>query len=241
MTAYSILLFACSVAVYRMASDKRGEAENAEPAGIVNAQESRAVRKSASGGRHAVEIRVEQAETGINSVRDANDGGGLSDEIQEALDAEDYAAVSKLVPQALMAKSAEVKEEMIDALSTFGRKAVPELISFLGDPDGEIREKAMDEIKSAISDGEDLEIAQDVAVIMKSAAITDDSEMEDIAMNLNMINDNELILKTVVDIMENGASDLGKKWADDTYLFTTGEHYTSKADAERWIAENCDE
>lgn len=114
-----------------------GEAENAEPAGIVNAQESRTARKSTSNGRRAVEIRVEQVETGVNSVHDANDDGTLSDEIQEALDTEDCAAVSKLVQQALMAKSAEVKEEMIDALSTFDWKAVPELISFLGDPDSE--------------------------------------------------------------------------------------------------------
>lgn len=164
----------------------------------------------------------------------------IEEKIEAATESNDYEALKNLMP-IIASKSEEVKESMIDALAQFERKALPELIMFLGDSSTWIKEKAFDEVNTILGDGEDIEIAEDVALIMKSTAVQSDTEMEDIAMNLSMINDNIVIVTAVIDIMENGQSELGKKWADDTYNFTTGEHYTGKADAMKWIQENLDE
>ena len=133
----------------------------------------------------------------------------LSKRIEAALDEEDLNKAVACAKEALNCQNVEIRQAMVDALGWFGAKGLPELTPFLADSDEDVRDSAMNEWSMALSD------------------IDDEPE------KLGVVEAVESLLR----IIEVGGSEQGIAKAKETYEFVTGDEFTSRAAAEKWIAE----
>lgn len=68
----------------------------------------------------------------------------LSDAVQAALDAEDFARTRDAARKAGRSANAEVRLQTVEALGWFGQKALVDLVPFMGDPDKAVAKAAAD-------------------------------------------------------------------------------------------------
>ena len=159
----------------------------------------------------------------------------LQDAIDKALEDEDLKTVRSLASQAMTAKSAEVRQSMVEALGWFGVKALPELTPFLADPDEDVRSSAMDEWSMAVSDIED--DAEKLGIVeLAMNVLNEEDPLEDISNEYIGV-DEKLAVESLLRVIEAGGSVKGIEKAKETYEFVTGETFTDRAAAEKWIAE----
>ena len=159
----------------------------------------------------------------------------LKDEIESALDKEDLVATRALASKAMNAASAEVRQDMVDALGNFGVKTLPELTPFLADADEDVRDSAMNEWSVAVSTIENEEEKLGIVELAMNVLSNEDS-LESISGEY-IGADEKLAVESLLRIIEAGGSKEGIAKAKETYEFVTGEEFTSRADAEKWIAE----
>lgn len=179
----------------------------------------------------------------------------LSDAIQAALDDDDFAATRSAAQKALKSACAEVRQEAVDALGWFGDKALVELTRAMGDKDPEIAESARGHVEDALMGmdddvrafalateyiklfAEDEDAAAMFAGVMSSAGnMIIDPEDSDSAEDVAKAKSNRAaIVDTVSEMIESG----GKlaEHGRELYEEISGEEWTGKADAEKWIAE----
>lgn len=159
----------------------------------------------------------------------------LQEAIEDALDKEDLATIRSLAAQALPVSNAEVRQAMVDALGWFGVKALPELTPFLADPDEDVRDSAMNEWAMAVSEIED--DAEKLGIVeLAMNVLNDEDPLEDISNEYIGV-DEKLAVESLLRVIEAGGSRNGIEKAKETYEFVTGETFTDRAAAEKWIAE----
>lgn len=159
----------------------------------------------------------------------------LKDAIEKALDDEDLAAARKLAAQAMIANNQEIRQAMVDTLGWFGVKALPELTPFLADPDEDVRESAMNEWSMAISEIED--DAEKLGLVeLAMHVLNDEDSLEDISGEY-IGADEKIAVESLLRVIEAGGSENGIAKAKETYEFVTGDEFTDRAAAEKWIAE----
>ncbi len=159
----------------------------------------------------------------------------LSKRIEAALDEENLSKAVACAKEALNCKNSEVRQAMVDALGWFGAKGLPELTPFLADPDEDVRDSAMNEWSMALSDIED-DSEKIGAVEMAMFALTNEDALDDISGEYIGI-DEKLAVESLLKVIEGGGTAQGIKKAKETYEFVTGDEFTSRAAAEKWIAE----
>ena len=163
----------------------------------------------------------------------------LRDAIERSLDDEDLAAARALAARAMASTNTEIRQMMVDTLGWFGMKALPELTPFLADSDEDVRSSAVGEWSSAVSDIDD--DAEKLGVVeLAMHVLTDEDALEDISTEY-IGTDEKLAVESLLRIIEAGGSSKGIEKAKETYEFVTGEEFTSRADAEKWIAEEYEE
>ena len=159
----------------------------------------------------------------------------LLESIEDALDKEDLAAAQALSAKAMASGNTEIRQAMVDALGWFGVKALPELTPFLADADEDVRESAMNEWSMAVSqiedDGEKIGVVE-----MAMHVLSDEDALEDISGEY-IGTDEKLAVESLLRIIEAGGSEKGIEKAKETYEFVTGETFTDRAAAEKWIKE----
>ena len=159
----------------------------------------------------------------------------LAADVEKALDEEDFELAKKCAPLAMKCKVTEIRQAMVDTLGWFGEKAIPELTPFIADPDEDVAESAMNEWESAVSS-----IADDAekigAVELAMQVITDEDDLESISSEYIGV-DEKLAVESLLRVIEGGGSANGIAKAKETYEFVTGEEFTDRAAAEKWIAE----
>lgn len=159
----------------------------------------------------------------------------LSDRIEDALDREDVGAVVACVDAALACTNTEIREAMVNALGWFGVKGMAALTSFLGDPDEDVRENAMNEWSMALSEIED--DGERIGVVETAMAVlSDEDALEDISGEYIGVDD-KLAVESLLRVIEGGGSAEGVAKAKETYEFVTGDEFVDRATAEKWIAE----
>ena len=159
----------------------------------------------------------------------------LADAIEKALDDEDLSAACALAARASASTNAAVRESMVTTLGWFGVKALPELTPFLADQDESVRESAMNEWSMALSEIEDDAEKIGIAELAMSA-LADEDSLEEISGEYIGI-DEKLAVESLLRIIEGGGTEAGVAKAKETYEFVTGEEFTDRAAAEKWIAE----
>ena len=159
----------------------------------------------------------------------------LADRIERALDEEDFGLAVSCAPAALASARPEIRQSMVDALGWFGGRALPELTPFLADADADVRDSALMEWSSALSDVED--DGERIRIVeMAMQALSDEEQLEDIANEYIGV-DEKLAVESLLSVIEAGGTPAGVAKAKETYEFVTGEEFTNRADAERWLAE----
>ena len=159
----------------------------------------------------------------------------LAADVEKALDEEDFELAKKCAPLALKCKDTEIRQSMVDTLGWFGEKAIPELTPFIADPDEDVAENAMNEWDCAVSsiedDGEKIGMTE-----MAMQVISDEDALESISGNYIGV-DEKLAVESLLRVIEGGGSAKGIEKAKETYEFVTGDEFTDRAAAEKWIAE----
>lgn len=160
---------------------------------------------------------------------------GLAADIERALDEEDFELAKKCAPLAMKCRVAEIRQSMVDTLSWFGEKAIPELTPFIADPDEDVAESAMNEWDSAVSSIDD-EAEKIGMVELGMQVITDEDALESISSEYIGV-DEKLAVESLLKVIESGGNAKGIAKAKETYEFITGEEFADRAAAEKWIAE----
>ena len=159
----------------------------------------------------------------------------LAEDVEKALDEEDFELAKKCAPLALNCKDTEIRQAMVDTLAWFGEKSIPELTPFIADPDEDVAESAMNEWDSAVSSIED--DAEKIGMVeLAMQVITDEDNLESISGEYIGV-DEKLAVESLLRVIEAGGNDKGIAKAKETYEFVTGEEFTDRAAAEKWIAE----
>ena len=159
----------------------------------------------------------------------------LSKRIEAALDEEDLEKAVACAKEALACPNSEIRQAMVDTLGWFGEKGLPELTPFLADSDEDVRDSAMNEWSMALSEIED-EPEKLGIVELAMNVLTDEDALENIADEY-IGADEKLAVESLLRIIEGGGSEEGIAKAKETYEFVTGDEFTDRAAAEKWIAE----
>lgn len=194
------------------------------------------IQKKTSRRKHAASVR--RAAAADNDAEYANlspENKKLLAAIEEAQDNEDIAATRELAAKALNSDSVEVRQAMVDSLGWFGAKALPELTPFLADADEDVCDSAMSEWSVAVSeienDGEKVGVVE-----LAMHVLTNEDALEDISGEYIGV-DEKLAVNSLLRVIEAGGSEQGIAKAKDTYEFITGDTFTDRAAAEKWLAE----
>ena len=148
---------------------------------------------------------------------------------------EDLEKAVACAKEALNCPNAEIRQDMVDALGRFGEKCLPQLAPYLADPDEDVRDSALNEWTMALAEIED-EPEKLGIVELAMNVLTDEEALEDIADEY-IGADEKLAVESLLRVIEGGGSEQGIAKAKETYEFVTGEEFTDRAAAEKWIAE----
>ena len=190
--------------------------------------------------KDVVEQRPEKPVLSFSEGDDEDDGftpeeRDLSKRIEAALDEEDLEKAVACAKEALACPNAEIRQAMVDTLGWFGEKGLPELTPFLADPDEDVRDSAMNEWSMALSEIED-EPEKLGIVELAMNVLSDEDALENISGEY-IGADEKLAVESLLRIIEGGGSEEGIAKAKETYEFVTGDEFTDRAAAEKWIAE----
>ena len=159
----------------------------------------------------------------------------LEERIEKSLDDEDFEAAIACAEEALKCNVVEIRQNMIDTLGWFGKKALPKLTLFLADADEDVRENAKSEWVMAVSDiDDDVEKIGTVELAMR--VLMDEDVLDEISNEYIGV-DEKLAVESLVRIIDGGGSKEGVEKAKETYEFVTGDEWAGAEEAARWIAE----
>lgn len=236
LACVAVRVVGCSPAPEAPPEDVPARPATAQPSARHTDKSDRKARKERQ--RPAV-AKVLRADKPIIEVEDDDDlppaEKKLLESIEDALDKEDLAAAQALSGKAMASGRTEIRQAMVDTLGWFGVKALPELTPFLADADEDVRESAMNEWSMAVSqiedDGEKIGVVE-----MAMHVLSDEDALEDISGEY-IGTDEKLAVESLLRIIEAGGSEKGIEKAKETYEFVTGEEFTDRAAAEKWIKE----
>lgn len=159
----------------------------------------------------------------------------LKDEIQSALEEDDFKALLTLLPRARESNNAEVRLDLVEALGWFGKEAMLELLPMMADPDESVAEAAVDNWKFALSDIED-EKEKSVNVEMVMKGLRNKDALESVVMELDDCDD-VVEIQALVNVIESG-NPIAAEVAREHYEFITDEKYIDLETANRWLTQN---
>ena len=148
---------------------------------------------------------------------------------------EDLEKAVACAKEALNCPNAEIRQDMVDALGRFGEKCLPQLTPYLADPDEDVRDSALNEWTTALAEIED-EPEKLGIVELAMNVLTDEEALEEVAEEY-VGADEKVAVESLLRVIEGGGSEQGIAKAKETYEFVTGEEFTDRAAAEKWIAE----
>lgn len=245
--------------VEREATKPIDSAASAKKAGAAAAKKT---RKSKTPVTEAKGGKAEKHDVSSDVDKLAPELRALAEELDKALDEEDFKKVSELAAQAARSGNPILLRKAVESCKWFGPKSLSDLAMLTGSclklaTEARNALKADPTSVSAVEASEDAEdVLQDsyMAIEEKLGEIEDEAEKaslvgkfmktaydEDVLTmlegQLNSIVDEKLLVETAVDVIANG-SGAAAEHAKESYKFQTGEDYTTPEAAKAWIAEN---
>lgn len=224
-------------------SDGAGGAsdEGAQPSSLIaGAQPAKSGGEAAASSTEKRKIRIQLPNGGIIEAEEDDDDMSPEDRkrmdaISEAMEDDNFAAVTALIADVQTSTNAEVRSELVDALGSFGKKSLVELLPFMADPDPDVAENARDQWTMALGD-----VASErkkCKYIESAMSILTDEDALDSMMTELTDCDERLAIQTIVNIVASGTPKAVAA-AKEQYEFITGDEYTDIAAAEAWLQEN---
>ncbi len=225
------------------------------PTGEVTRKGVRNSKRSRGGGalKSPLKLRSGAKETGKKTLRTKrrpvmDEDADLShltleqrttlSKIRSALDDDDFKAVRALAQKVQSSKDwpdkipIELRKELLNALSWFGIKALPEITGFLADADADVLEEAVSAYEDVIREANgDRELQQ--AVLAASRAINDADAMESILSELNNMR-NSVAVETIKQIMATGTEAAKNALPEAIEFFTGQEGITTPEQLDAW-------
>lgn len=175
----------------------------------------------------------------------------ICEELQEALEAEDFERTLRCAEAASRSMVAGVREQAVDALGWFGEKALPELTPLMGDADEDVAQAAMSAWQLALAEVNDpAERALTAQLALKTISDPDALEMiggEFANAATEMIDgaksekqaaeSRTAVIQSIVDMMGDESSATRASAAKEIYETVTGNAWVSIAEAERYLAD----
>lgn len=248
----ALLVLAAIVAACMVGRRNRavGEAERVVDAGSNEVRRAggvpvskRAASRRKPGSRRRMD-RGERTRPAVEEVPESEDDDDMSpadrrlmEAIEQGQSDEDLEQLVKIIPEVSASTNAEVRSELVDALGWFGVQGMNHLLPFMADSDEDVRESAIENWTSALSEVEDEGMrAQMIGAVMQ--VLKDEDALESMTNELIDM-DEKIALQTLVDVIEGGkAAQQGVAAAREQYEFLTGEEYTTVEAANQWLAEN---
>ena len=173
----------------------------------------------------------------------------ILEDLQAALDSENFSRVSKLVAKMLEIPpdpkfgkegvAALLRRKAVEALGWFGAKAMPELVAMLGDADPEIVQTTFDQFTLALEDISLSDYERADIVVMASRVLRNTDDLEMLFMEVNNMR-HSVGAGALVEICQDGTPE-AKSLMPETIEFFTGEdNLQTVEDVEKWLAENPD-
>lgn len=162
----------------------------------------------------------------------------LAKKIGEALESDKFANVAACVAEAAASTHPEIRSRMVSALQWFGRKAMPELTSFMADSDDDVRQEALDAWLDAIQEVESPTEKRDLLAV--SIKTMNDQDVVEAMINEVADLPNTYQVSILSDLIQTGNS-VVREAAKEEYEFLTDEEFTTQAAAESWLQENPDD
>ena len=152
------------------------------------------------------------------------DDDGLSEKIEAAVEEEDVKKFLSLLEKARNSSNAEVRLDAVEGLVWFGADYLSELMGFVGDPDEQVREAALDGCDLFIGEIEDEKLRADT--IQKFAAhLWDRTILKTMLAKLESVKES-IALDALYEIIRDG-SPAAREAAKEEYSHITGSPFTS--------------
>ena len=173
-------------------------------------------------------------------------------ELQAALDAEDFKAVTRLVERiqhplqdkaSPFAKSSEFHEKVlhaaIESLAWFGGDGLPELTGFLAEENDDVRQYALDQFEQALCDMSLSDYDRAPIIVMASQVLTDGDALDQIFMEIN--NSRHTVGASIIkEICETGTPEAKSKMPEVIEFYTGEDNIQTVEDLENWVVNNPD-
>ena len=220
----------------------------ARMAGKKHAEARRAVRRDAK-------VKVEREKPRVLELEDDEEAKlndfsrKILEDLQAALDSENFSRVSKLVAKMLEIPpdpkfgkegvAALLRRKAVDALGWFGAKAMPELVGMLGDADPEIVQATFDQFSLALEDISLSDYERADIVVMASKVLKNTDDLEMLFMEINNMR-HSVGAGALVEICQDGTPEAQSLMPETIEFFTGEDNIQTVEDVENWLAENPD-
>ncbi len=172
------------------------------------------------------------------------------DDIQKALDADDFKALKKALSR-FTAKASRgglggyanvprvVRSAAVQALGWFGGKAAVDLVDFMADSDEDISSDAFNQFEMALQDAEMSDYERSVIVKTTSKALVESERIDTLLSTLDDMR-NSVKGDTVIAILTEG-SEQSKAAMQEQMEFYLDDGVKTVDDVKKWLAENPDD
>lgn len=160
----------------------------------------------------------------------------ILDELNEAMCGDDFETVSFAAEELAKSANPVVRRMVVDAISWFGERGLPELTPFLVDENEEVASLAKERWSLGVGEIED---DQEKATMAKLGMlyVTDEDSLTSFMGDLTTVSDDLVIMQTLVDLIEEGTPESAAV-AREQYEWMTGDAWTDIDAAESWLQEN---
>lgn len=162
----------------------------------------------------------------------------IAERIQGAVDDDDYKRLLPAIEAAAKSANAALREKAVEALSWFGKQALPELTLFMADPNEDIRSAACDAWIMSIPEIDNNRLRGET-VLSAMKVVRDRDELDRMVTEITDL-PNAQQLPILLQLIAGPNAEAAAA-AREHYEFVTGDAYESVEAAQKWLDENPDD
>ena len=160
----------------------------------------------------------------------------MLDELNEVMCEDDFETVSLAAEEFAKYPNPVVRRAVVEAISWFGDKGLPDLAVFLVDDDEEVSSLAKERWSLGVQEVED---EQEKVTLSKLGMlyVKDEDSLNTFMGDLSSVDDDLKIMQALVDLIEEGTPESAAV-AREQYEWMTGDEYSGVDNADLWLQEN---
>ena len=223
-----------SIEEIRRIAQNEARKEIARVARSKKAEAAEAVRQQAEEQKRRMAEARKKWEKEWNSLKPEE--RQMLDELNEAICEDDLDLVSFAAGELAKNPNPVVRRAVVEAVSWFGDKGLPDMAIFLVDSDEEVSSLAKERWSLGVQEVED---EQERVTLAKLGMlyVKDEDSLSTFMGDLTTVNDDLKIMQALVDLIEEGTPESATV-AREQYEWMTGDEYRDVDTADLWLQEN---